>query len=259
MKWVWMCLIAVWLNGAPVSITAAPIASSGTAIFPIDPQNRASDIINLFNALNTNSPFNNPNSEFGIQTRTGWIRQVRTIIPAANSTILIVGSQVSRAVQQLAYYVVFVEQIVEAVYYQLSAIPNSPPFTTHATTGVLSVFPIDLSDRAADLIDVFTKLKTNAIGNPLWSAGTVAIGFQTTASGPFSTSLVPTNMMGISTVPFVQCVSYSPNYNCASSSPTGYFGTLLFITYNYNNSSPVTNSSYIILAPDQITGISYSP
>ena len=235
---------------------------NGAAIYPINPGQRGDDIVNMINTL-SNPPFTTTygNAEIAIQTEMldslGQSILIRNVIssnvwPTANNTILIIGSQPARGNNaSLTFYIVPVEQIVEVVYSANNPLIAGSSFTTILTTGILPFYVEDLSQRATDIIDVFSIIKNNA--TYFRFKGSSFFTMQTTLSGSYTPPL--TN----GTIPFVQCVTSTPNLLCSTNNTFGFTsnGTLLFVTYNSSNQ--LAGSSYLIVGTDQIFGINYFP
>ena len=125
--------------------------------------------------------------------------------------------------------VVFVEQIAEMIYSPTPLVSSSfGSFISTSPTGILPYFPIDIAQRGADIHNMVTLLKAAGGAN-----NTVNIG--TTLSGSY---YAPLSSGG--TILNVQSVTIvSP--------------TLLLIQY-YNTVS----LAYIVVSPDQVTGIYYA-
>ncbi|MBX7067527.1 MAG: hypothetical protein K1X28_09885 [Parachlamydiales bacterium] len=259
MRFWLMCLFAASLFGQSLNIP------SGTSIYYIDPSNRGKDIVNMITTLSsspfTSSPYNN--SEIAIQTRmpgpNGQWLLIRYVTSAnvkatTNSTILIIGQPTSKGGSNatLTFYVVPVEQIVEVIYSAYNTLPNGSSYSTTITTGVLPLYNFNLSQRAADIINVFSVIKANASYYRYKSSSYFTM--QTSLSGTFNPPLLAGGV-----IPYVQCVGLTPTNLCSTSGITTLAsnGTLLYITYNSTN--VLTHAYYLIAGTEQIYGINYFP
>ncbi|MBU6447049.1 MAG: hypothetical protein KGQ49_06595, partial [Verrucomicrobia bacterium] len=169
-----------------------------------------------------------------------------------NSTILIIGSQPTRGNNiNLTFYVVPIEQIVEVIYSAYNPLSNGSSYSTVITTGILPLYQINLAQRAADIINVFSVIKNNASYFRYKSQSYFTM--QTTLNGTYN----PPVNQGV--IPYVQCVGLTPNSLCSMSGISGYSsnGTLLYITYNSMNN--LTHAYYLIAGTDQVYGINYYP
>jgi|GEM_PF-2846907 hypothetical protein len=235
---------------------------NGTAIYPINLMQRGKDIVNMITTLST-TPFTTTygNSELAIQTRMlnslGQSILIRNVVssnvwPTTNSTILIIGSQFTKGNNNsLTFYVVPVEQIVEVIYSAYNPLIPGNSFATMVTTGILPFYEENLSQRATDIINVFSIIKKNATYFRFKSSSYFTL--QTTLSGSYTPPL-PNGA-----IPFVQCVASTPNYLCSTNNISGFTsnGTLLYVTYNSSNI--LIGSSYLIVGTEQIYGINYYP
>lgn len=214
-------------------LTTLSIASNGSiAVFEIDPSFRGEDIRQLFLTL-TEAPYKTVLSQVGIQTtRSGFIPNVTSITPTTHSTVLIVAYRPQASLVEL-YTVVLVEQIVEMVYSKFP-FAVSDTFTSTFPGGIITEFHIDMQQRGTDIRRAFTILNTERpYKKPLSS-----VGLQTTLAGPFYGPIVD----GL--IPDVQSI-------VTSAAP---HGTLLIVTYQIG-----LQNYTIIVAPDQVYGINYSP
>ncbi len=235
---------------------------SGAAIYPINPTQRGQDIANMIKTFSS-PPFSTTykNSELAIQTgmlnNLGQLILIRNVVssnvwPTTNSTILIIGSQLTRGNNSsLTFYVVPVEQIVEVIYSANNPLVPGNSFAALVTTGILPFYDEDLSQRATDIIDVFSIIKNNASYFRFKSSSFFTL--QTTLSGSYTPPLVN------GTVPFVQCVTSTPTFLCSTNTTSGFTsnGTLVYVTYNSSN--VLAGSSYLIVGTEQIFGINYFP
>lgn len=271
MRFCWILfgfIFSLHAQNASVSTLTAPIAYSGAAIFPIDLKNRGQDIVNMISVLSTGTLYNLNNAEIAVLTsRNGLIRFVTSanVIPTTNYTILIIGSLPSKgaSISNLTFYVIPVEQIVEVVYSPYSSVSTSPAFNATVTSGVLPVYPVDLAQRATDLINVLAKIKANT--NPNTNTknyfrylSTSSFAFQTSLFGPFPP--VSNQQVRNGVIHNVQCVSLTPPTNsvCGGTTSFSSHSTLLFVTYN-TGPNYLTNPYYLVASPDQIYGITYTP
>lgn len=224
----------------------------GAAIYPINLMQRGQDIVNMISTL-SNPPFttSNTNSEIAIQTRmlnsSGQSTLIRNVVssnvlPTTNSTILIIGSQFAKGNNSsLTFYIVPVEQIVEVIYSPNNTLTSGSSFTTMVTTGILPFYEVNLSQRATDILDVFSIIESN----PSY--------FRFKGSSYFTLQTVD------GTIPFVQCVTLTPNLLCSTDNISGFTsnGTLLYVTYNTSNL--LSGSRYVIVGTEEINGINYFP
>lgn len=256
---IWFfCLLIAGLFGQSLNIP------SGTSIYYIDPSNRGNDIVNMITTLSTSTFTSAPytSSEIAIQTRmigpNGQpllIRYVTSsnVFATTNKTILIIGSPPSRGnTTNLTFYVVPVEQIVEVIYSAYTTLGTGSTYSNTVTTGVLPLYNINLSHRAADIINVFSIIKSNA--SYFRFKGSSYFNMQTTLAGSYNPPLLANGV-----IPYVQCVTLTPNNLCSTSGITALAsnGTLLYITYNSTNS--LSRASYLVAGTDQIYGITYYP
>ncbi len=211
-------------------VTTAPNGS--IADFPIDPTSRGNDLIQMFSTLTTISS-NTPLSQVAIQTtRNGLLANVVSITPTTNNTILLVQYwPTGTAVPQ--YMAVFVEQVVMMVYSD-TIISASSAFTSTYPNGIISTFSVDMKKRADDLAKICSILNAPPLRSPLSS-----VALQTTLSGPFYASI--TNGL----IPKILSI-------IATATPNE---TLLLVTYQ----SSLFQTSTIVVAPDQVYGIVYTP
>lgn len=252
---LWLCVVGLY--GQSLNVP------SGTSVYAIDPSNRGKDIVNMIATL-SKAPFTSgsyANSEIAIQTRmTGASGQpllIRYVVSAnvwatTNSTILIVGSQPTRGNNtSLTFYVVPIEQIVEVIYSAYNVLSNGSTYSTTVTTGILPLYQVNLSQRAVDIIDVFSIIKNNSSYFRFKASSYFTM--QTTLSGSYNPPLIN------GTIPFVQCVGLTPSSLCNGSGITGFSSnsTLLYITYNSVNL--LAHAYYLIAGTEQVYGITYYP
>lgn len=214
-------------------LTTLSIAPNGSiAIFEIDPASRGEDIRQMFLTL-LESPYKTVLSQVGIQTtRNGFIPNVTSITPTTYSTVLIVAYRPQSSLVEL-YTVVLVEQIVAMVYSKFS-FAVSDTFTSTFPGGIITEFHVDMQERGTDILRAFTILNTERpYKRPLSS-----VGLQTTLAGSFYGPIAD----GL--IPDVQSI-------VTSAAP---HGTLLIVTYRIG-----LQNYTIVVAPDQVYGINYSP
>ncbi|MBI3508255.1 MAG: hypothetical protein HY069_01280 [Chlamydiia bacterium] len=255
--WVVLFLIAFGLYGQSLNIP------SGTSLYYIDPSNRGKDIVNMITTLSA-APFNTgtySNSEIAIQTRlTGpsgqplLIRYVvsSNVFSTTNTTILIIGSQPTKGNNNnLTFYIVPIEQIVEVIYSAYNTLGSSSAYATVVTSGILPLYQVNMVQRAVDIINVFSIIKNNASYFRYKSQSFFTL--QTSLSGTYSPPLIN----GV--VPYVQCVALTPNSLCSTSGISSFSSnsTLLYITYNSTN--VLTHAYYLIAGTEQVYGINYYP
>jgi hypothetical protein len=257
MRFFWIWLWVVGLYGQSLNVP------SGTSIYAIDPASRGRDIVNMIATL-SKAPFTSgsyANSEIAIQTRMlnagGQPLLIRYVVSGnvwatTNSTILIVGSQPARGNNtSLTFYVVPIEQIVEVIYSAYSVLPNGRAYSTTVTTGALPLYQVNMAQRAADIIDVFSIIKNN----PSYFRFKASSYFtmQTTLNGTYNPPLIN------GTIPYVQCIGLTPNSLCSTSGITSFNSnsTLLYITYNSVNQ--LAHAYYLIAGTEQVYGITYYP
>ncbi|MBX7066934.1 MAG: hypothetical protein K1X28_06865 [Parachlamydiales bacterium] len=236
---------------------------SGTSIYYIDPSNRGKDIVNMIASLSA-APFTTGqygNSEIAIQTRSlgvnGQPQLIRYVVSSnvwatTNSTILIVGSQQIRGSNNnLTFYVVPVEQIVEVIFSAYNTLATGSAYLTVVTTGILPIYTVNLSQRATDIVNVFSIIKSNA----------TYFRYKAQSYFTMQTSLTGTNTPPITNgiIPYIQCVSLTPNSLCSTTGVTSFTsnGSLLYITYNSINN--LTHAYYLIAGTEQVYGINYYP
>lgn len=216
---------------SPLSVIST--ATNGSvAIFPIDPGSRGDDIIAMFNTLNS-APYLLPQSQVGLQTtRNGFFANILSITPTTNSTILLVTYQPT-GINIPLYTVMLVEQIVEMVYSRYF-FASTDTFTSTVPGGILSIFSVDMSLRGEDIHNAFHILNTSSP----YKRATSTVGLQTTLAGPFDTPLVN------GFIPKVQHIRTAPAPN----------GTMFIVIYRVG-----VQDYTIVVAPDQVYGIVYSP
>lgn len=261
---IWLfCLLIAGVFGQSLSVP------SGTSIYYIDPSNRGNDIVNMITTLSTSTFTSAPytSSEIAIQTRMAGpngqpllIRYVTSsnVFATTNKTILIIGSPPSKGnTTNLTFYVVPVEQIVEVVYSAYTTLGTGSTYSNLITTGILPLYNINLAQRAADIIDVFTIIKKSSNASYFRYKGASYFTIQSTLTGSYNPPLIPAG--AITSIPYVQCVSLTPNNLCSTSGITALAsnGTILYITYNSVNNT--TRASYLIAGTEQIVGITYYP
>lgn len=224
-------LVSVHRGNASVTITPY------TTVYPINPAQRGTDLIAMFQALSV-KPYSTPNSEIGIQTtNNGFIPFIQNIDQSAFNTLLIVTYRPTRqsTVSQNLYIVIPVEQIVEMVY-SYNATITATNFVTSVSSGILPYYSVNMSERAADIQSVVNTLLTrkpyNTNGAQQVTLSTNLIG--TNYYAPFSNGVIPD----------VQSISFPRSSN----------QTLMLVTYQINNLN-----YYIIVSPEQVSAINYYP
>ncbi len=230
--------VCVGLFGQSSSFLIANGISS-TSVYPIDLPQRGFDLVKTFTYLNTG---NSIYTGVALQTSSKLYFNVQSITPATNYTIFIVGYATNNATT--TYVVIPVEQIVEIVYNPLPQTFNSSQtFGSNTVSGVLPYYSIEPSKRAADIqwvVANLSKVVPYTITNIL---------VQTTLTGSYGAISCTGSTNGISnsgTISYVQGVTLVPSSN----------GTLMLVTYFCGNNS---SSSYsVIVAPNQVTGITYT-
>ncbi len=257
-------IFALSSQSTTVSILAAPLlaASSGTAVFPYDPMQRGLDIYNYITNLSASALGNGINiAEIAIQTTKGLIHNVinttafPNIKPTPNYTILLIGSSGRTGNYNptyLTYYILPVEQIVDVIFSPYGSLASNATFTSSQASGVLPIFPVNISQRATDIANIIPIIQANE-SLFRYTSGRSSVSFHTTLNGSFPANL-PSGV-----IRYVQCVSLSPP---SSACPVGFTGssngTELFITYNLQNSL-FPQPYFLIASPDQITDFIYTP
>lgn len=227
------CFFSFWVASslfAQSSATSALALANGSAVvFPIDPMARGQDLVSMFATLSS-APYKTVSSQIAIQTtRNGLIPNVQSLSSATYSTLMIASYKITSV---SLYTVLFVEQVTEMVYSPVT-IPPQSTFTS-SVNGALPIFSVDLSQRSADIQNIVTTMITSSP----YKTATSKVGLQSTLGGPFYLSF--TNGF----IPDIQSISLKPAAN----------GTLLLVTYKLG-----FLTSTIVVAPEQIFGIVYSP
>lgn len=212
-----------------------------TAVYPINPALRGSDLVQMFQTLDQISPYSTTNSEVGLVLSDGtFIPFVQNIAQSSFNTYLIITYRTTKTgnTAQNIYLALPVEQISEMIYSNTTipvASNGSSLFSASVPSNVLPYYSINISERASDIQSIVYQLINTFPYNTL---GNQIVSLQTTLSGPYYAPF--TNGL----IPDVKSVSLSRSSN----------RTLMIVTYQVANIN-----KYIVVSPEQVTSINYSP
>jgi len=217
---------------------------ANSSVYAIDVAERGTAIISMFSYLyNTKPPISKTNSfVIGLETTTGFLQQIRSIIGTANNTILIVNyGPINSSISSFTA-VLPVEQIVELVYkaYDTIFLPTMTTYMPGTPNNTVPYYSINTAQRAADIVSAFNIL------NPPPSSGSLYNQFknpqfniQTTLNGDFYSS-TPSSTITNGLILNVQAISRSGN-------------TFLLVNYP-KNTNP---GNFVVVEPNQISSITY--
>lgn len=258
-----LLFLSIFLSGFGQSISLEP--NGALTIFPIAPKSRVADIISMFQVLSNpaNPVFagNRPPefAQIGLQTtRNGLLINVISLAPAtstSDATILLVSynpnstSKKNIPPNMLQYAAIPVEQVVGLIFSN-NIIPQNSMFQSHAFTGTLPIFSVDMAQRAKDIQGALAFF--NSIQN---ASSSSSVSLMTAMSGPFySASVTPPVANGM--IPYIVSIDLTEAPN----------GTLMLVTYLDKpplkvgaTGSNRSNLYYIVVSPDQVYGIMYNP
>lgn len=253
-KFILACLFV-----CSVSAQNLTFSSNGSlTIFPISPGARGADIVAMFSTLSSGQ-FKRSDSQIGLQTtRNGLITNIQFITPMANYTILVVGFWLpndqpppgmiggkANSASRYGYVALPVEQIVEMIYSPTTMSSNSV-FTSYALGGTLPLFSVDLTQRAADIIQAVNLL----ISPPIANRGSTftPVSLQTTVNGPFYGANA--NLITNGVIPRIVSIT-----------PVTTNSTLLLVRFKPLQTNIFLTSGEIatvVISPDQVSGILFT-
>jgi hypothetical protein len=248
-----LLLIKIPLFSIASSAAVALAASGQTVLYPIDPMQRGTEIVNMFTAL-VNNPSLTPPYEVALQTtlltqsnyRTyrylvnGMIPFIQRIDPATNDTLLIVTYQLQQNAQGLPYFIVLpVEDVVAMLDFptQNNLPLNSKPFTAVYPSGIIPYFSVDPVQRATDIVNVTNKLLNTPPLTIPYKTSSSQVWIQTNLVGPFNPN-TPNGLLK----------------NVTSISNT-YSGSTTLIKIDYLPSYNLSYTLSVIVTPEQVLEI----
>lgn len=232
-----------------VSSAVVALASTGqTVVFPIDANQRGTDLLSMFNSFSRSTGQNYP--QFILQTnlpsnnnyltyrylQNGMIPYVQSITATTYNTLLIIGYITPSYPSMIQYIVLPPENVIDLLYFSSRSYPptSNTAFTSTYSSSTLPFFSVDQKQRAADILSAWTQLKNLNIN----SANTTQVWFQTTLNGPFNPTLIYNGTPGL--------VRNVTNITVTNS--------LLNVTFKPTGQ---TIAQTIILAPEQVQQIIY--
>ncbi len=205
------------------SAVVALAATGQTVVYPIESNQRGTEIVNTFQSLARASGVQVPEVAFQTSVPSssyatyryivnGIIPYIQNITQTTYNTLLIVSYIAPQAPSTTQYLVLPTEQITALLYFPtLSNLPTSSnPFNASYSNGILPFFSVDPKLRAVDIVSAATKLMAAPFKLPSSSS---QVWIQTNLSGPFNPPLANgllKNVVGISVNNSLIRIQYQP-------------------------------------------------